>query len=37
MSTPASGPAERAAELRALITYHDRRYYELDAPEIPDA
>ncbi len=37
MSTPASGAAERAAELRALITYHDRRYYELDAPEIPDA
>ena len=37
MSAPGGGPAERAAELRALITYHDRRYYELDAPEIADA
>lgn len=27
----------RAAELRAQITHHDRLYYELDAPEIPDA
>ncbi|MGC4403623.1 NAD-dependent DNA ligase LigA [Methyloversatilis sp. MC4-4] len=27
----------RAAELRAQITRHDRLYYELDAPEIPDA
>jgi DNA ligase (NAD+) len=24
-------------ELRARIRYHNRRYYELDAPEIPDA
>ncbi len=30
-------PAERAAELRKLIAYHDERYYVLDAPEIPDA
>ena len=29
--------AERLEELRAQIAYHDRRYYELDAPEIPDA
>lgn len=29
--------AHRAAELRQLIEHHDRRYYELDAPEIPDA
>ncbi|WP_018410659.1 NAD-dependent DNA ligase LigA [Methyloversatilis thermotolerans] len=29
--------AARAAELRALITRHDRLYYEQDAPEIPDA
>ena len=24
-------------ELRARIRYHNRQYYELDAPEIPDA
>ncbi len=29
--------AARAAELRQLIEYHNRRYYELDEPEIPDA
>ncbi|WP_019918193.1 NAD-dependent DNA ligase LigA [Methyloversatilis discipulorum] len=27
----------RAVELRAQIARHDRLYYELDAPEIPDA
>ncbi len=27
----------RAAELREVIGYHSRRYYELDEPEIPDA
>jgi DNA ligase (NAD+) len=27
----------RAAELRALIAYHNERYNVLDAPEIPDA
>ncbi len=32
-----STPAERAAELRRLLAYHDYRYYVLDAPEIPDA
>ncbi len=29
--------AARAAELRELIRYHNRRYYELDEPEISDA
>ncbi len=29
--------ARRAAELREVIRDHDRRYYELDAPSIPDA
>lgn len=28
---------ERAAELRRLVEYHNRRYYELDSPEISDA
>ncbi len=27
----------RSEELRSVINYHNRRYYELDAPEIPDA
>jgi DNA ligase (NAD+) len=30
-------PAERIAELRELIAYHDNRYYSLDSPEISDA
>ncbi len=29
-------PAERAAWLRVVVTYHRRRYYELDDPEIGD-
>lgn len=29
--------AERVDELRRLIRYHDRRYYVLDDPELPDA
>jgi len=29
--------ARRAEELRRLITHHDERYYQLDAPEIADA
>ncbi|HEX3461389.1 MAG TPA: NAD-dependent DNA ligase LigA [Acidimicrobiales bacterium] len=30
-------PAARAARLRELIAYHNERYHQLDAPEIPDA
>ena len=30
-------PAERVQELRDAIRHHNRRYYELDEPEIPDA
>ncbi len=29
-------PADRAAELRALLNHHAHRYYVLDAPEIAD-
>jgi len=32
-----SGAAERAAQLRAEINEHNRRYYALDDPSIPDA
>jgi DNA ligase (NAD+) len=31
-----SGPAERAAELRRTLEYHNHRYYVLDDPEIRD-
>ncbi|MDQ6616741.1 MAG: NAD-dependent DNA ligase LigA [Actinomycetota bacterium] len=30
-------PAQRAEQLRMQIEYHNRRYYELDDPEISDA
>ncbi len=30
-------PAERVEQLRAAIRHHNRLYYELDTPEIPDA
>jgi DNA ligase (NAD+) len=30
-------PVARAEELRALIAHHNRRYYQLDAPEVSDA
>jgi DNA ligase (NAD+) len=33
---PASDPVARVAQLRALLEYHSRRYYELDDPEISD-
>jgi DNA ligase (NAD+) len=32
----ADAPADRAAELRRLIDYHNDRYYVLDQPEIAD-
>ena len=32
-----TGPAHRAAELRALLQQHAHQYYVLDAPQIPDA
>jgi DNA ligase (NAD+) len=35
--SPTMTDAERLRELRALIHYHDHRYYVLDAPEIEDA
>ena len=35
--TDTHDPVERLHTLRALIAYHDQRYHELDAPEIPDA
>jgi DNA ligase (NAD+) len=34
---PSDDPAARIDELRRLIDYHNARYYELDAPEIPDS
>src|SRR5437870_10956740 len=30
-------PVHQAEELRSQIEYHNRRYYELDEPEISDA
>jgi DNA ligase (NAD+) len=32
-----TNPAERAAELRALLHHHAHLYHTLDAPELPDA
>ena len=31
-----SGPADRAAELRRVLEYHNHRYYALDDPEVGD-
>jgi DNA ligase (NAD+) len=36
-ASSAASDARRVDELRALIGYHDERYYQLDAPEITDA
>jgi DNA ligase (NAD+) len=36
VSSRATSPAGRAAELRRLIAHHNYRYYVLDEPEIPD-
>jgi DNA ligase (NAD+) len=36
VSSRATSPAARAAELRRLIAHHNYRYYVLDEPEIPD-
>lgn len=36
-SEPAKTPQERAAELRAEIEFHNKLYYEQDAPQITDA
>ena len=35
MAAPA--PTVRAQALREQVAYHNHRYYELDAPEVPDA
>jgi len=36
VSAPQSEAAQRAAELRERLRYHNYRYYVLDDPEIPD-
>lgn len=36
MSAPAT-PAQKIADLRAVVQYHNARYHQHDAPEIPDA
>ncbi len=37
MSEDAADVADRFAALSELVAYHNRRYHELDDPEIPDA
>ncbi len=36
-SSDEGDPAGRAARLRELIAFHNQQYYQLDAPEVPDA
>src|SRR5207237_903289 len=36
-ATSPADPAREVARLRQEIAHHNRRYYELDAPEISDA
>ena len=36
-AAPRMNDENRAKELRTLLEYHNRRYYQLDAPEISDA
>ena len=37
VGTEAGDPAERLIALAELVRYHNRRYHELDDPEISDA
>lgn len=34
---PPEDPADRIRELRRFLAYHNRRYYQLDDPEISDS
>lgn len=36
-SSPDRTPGARVEELRRLVEHHNHRYFDLDAPEIPDA
>lgn len=36
-ATPASRAAQMIVDLRAVVQYHNARYHQHDAPEIPDA
>ncbi|MDP2284988.1 MAG: NAD-dependent DNA ligase LigA [Pseudohongiella sp.] len=36
-ATAAATPEQKIAQLRSIVQYHNARYHQLDAPEIPDA
>ena len=36
-SATASTPEQKIARLRSIVQYHNARYHQHDAPEIPDA